>query len=136
MEKKCWERFAALSYRAGTSLATILKSFATMVPWRKTSLRPSAKTASDRSARRHDQLWRLGGDSHGRGAGAGEAHGGAKTEEGTNYCNGVAARGAGVAKQPLYPDNSRETHLICYYRGIAEIESLQSGRAQVKQRLR
>jgi hypothetical protein len=26
MEKKCWERFAALSFRAGTSLATILKS--------------------------------------------------------------------------------------------------------------
>jgi hypothetical protein len=34
------------------SLATILKSFATMVPWRKTSLRPSATTGSDRSARR------------------------------------------------------------------------------------
>ena len=44
MEKKCWERFGALNFRAGTSLATILKSFATMVPWRKTSLRPSATT--------------------------------------------------------------------------------------------
>jgi hypothetical protein len=48
MEKKCWERFAAWSWRAGTSLATILKNFATMVPWRKTSLRPSATTESDR----------------------------------------------------------------------------------------
>ena len=27
MEKKCWERFAALSCRAGTSLATILREF-------------------------------------------------------------------------------------------------------------
>jgi cytochrome P450 len=35
--KKSWERFAALSCRAGTSLATIPRSFATMVPWRKTS---------------------------------------------------------------------------------------------------
>jgi hypothetical protein len=42
MEKKCWERFAPLSFRAGTSLATIPRSFATMVRWRKTSLRPSA----------------------------------------------------------------------------------------------
>jgi Tfp pilus assembly protein PilN len=42
MEKKSWERFAALSCQAGTSLATILKSFATMVPWRRTfcGLRP------------------------------------------------------------------------------------------------
>src|SRR4249919_154521 len=49
MEKKFWERFAALSFRAGTSSATILNSFATMVPWRKTSLQPSATTESDRS---------------------------------------------------------------------------------------
>jgi hypothetical protein len=46
------ERFAALNCRAGTSSATILKSFATMVPWRKTSLRRSATTELDRSARR------------------------------------------------------------------------------------
>jgi hypothetical protein len=39
------EKFAALSYQAGTSRATILRSFATMVRWRKTSLRPSATTA-------------------------------------------------------------------------------------------
>jgi hypothetical protein len=37
---------------AGTLSATILRSFATMVRWRKTSLRPSAMMESDRSARR------------------------------------------------------------------------------------
>jgi hypothetical protein len=55
-----------------------------------------------------DQLRRHGGDSHDRRAGAGEAHGGAKTHAGTACCNGGAAGGAGVAKQPLYPANSRE----------------------------
>jgi len=54
-----------------------------------------------------DQLGRHCGDSNDCRAGAGEAHGGAKAHEGTACCNGGAAGGAGVAKQPLYPANSR-----------------------------
>src|SRR5262249_40143444 len=44
VEKKWWERFVVWRFRGGTSLATIPKSFGTMVPWRKTSLRLSATT--------------------------------------------------------------------------------------------
>jgi len=40
-------KIRALSCRAGTSSATILNSFATTVPWRRISLRPSATTESD-----------------------------------------------------------------------------------------
>src|SRR4029077_13956486 len=94
MEKQCWERFAALSCRAGTSLVTILNSFATMVPWRKTSLRLSATT--DRTDRHgdDDQLGRPGGDSYDRRAGAREAHGGAKAEGGADCSAGIESRRA------------------------------------------
>jgi hypothetical protein len=84
IEKKCWERFAALSYPAGTSLATILRSFATMVRWRKTSLRPSPRWNRTDRFGDYDQLGRPGGDSQDLRAGAGEAHGGAKTEGGAD----------------------------------------------------
>jgi len=50
-----------------------------------------------------DQLWRPGRDTDDCGAGAGEAHGGAKAEGRADCCTGIAAGGTGVAKQPLYP---------------------------------
>ena len=127
---------AAVSYRAGTSSAAILKSFATMVPWRKTSLPLSATTEWEKSGRRRRSTLVTWRGFYDRRAGAGEAYGGAKTEGGAGCAGaGIAAGSAGVAKQPLYPDNSRERHVICCYGGVAEIESLQCGAAQMKQRL-
>ena len=64
----------------------------------------------------HDGVGQIGTDtrstpatwpaSHDRGASAGEAHGGAKTEGGADCGAGGAAGGAGVAgTEPVYPDN-------------------------------
>src|SRR5262249_59691688 len=92
MEKKCWERFAAWSFRVGTLLATILRSFATMLRWRKTSMRPSGMTESDRSARR-PQLINSGdmaGIMHDCAPGAGEGTGGLH-RRGADCCTRIAA---------------------------------------------
>ena len=43
-----------------------------------------------------------------RRAGAGEAHGGDKTEGGADCCTGIAAGSAGAATESVYADNSRE----------------------------
>ena len=53
--------------------------------------------------------------------GAGQAHGGAKTEAGADCGTGIAVGGAGVAKQPLYPDHSRERYLIDATGGVKQI---------------
>ena len=47
-----------------------------------------------------------------RGAGVGEAHGGAKTERGADCGPSGAAGGLGVATESVYPDNSREVVTI------------------------
>ena len=75
-------------------IGTILKSFATMVRWRKTSLRPSAKTASDRSARRRRSTLATWRGFLCRRAVAGEAHGGDKTEGGADCGAGIEGRRA------------------------------------------
>jgi hypothetical protein len=59
----------------------------------------------------HNQLRRPGGDSNDCCAGTGEAHGGAKRERGADCCIGIAAGGAGVAKERFYPDDSREKRI-------------------------
>ena len=79
-----------------------------MALWRRTSLPPSARTASDRSARDDDQLRRHIGDIDDRGAGTGEAHNGANAE-GCADCGASGTAGStGVKAKSVYPTNSRE----------------------------
>src|SRR4030095_13105928 len=59
----------------------------------------------------HNKPRRHSSDSYDRGAGSGEAHGGAKTERGADCCAGIAAGGAGVSTEPPYPDHGREKRL-------------------------